>query len=146
MTEAPVLVTVVPASTAKDVAVPSPTGAWAAHAARIPTTPPRSTIPATIVTAAQRRRRPVEPASASCAMDTSCTNSTLQARNRRYRSRRGQVRYLTGCWQGPADSGGMTGAREQATPYISGLGAPRAAGRGGGQRLARRHGAAGRRV
>jgi hypothetical protein len=32
MTEAPVLVTLLPASTANDVAVPSPTGGWAAWA------------------------------------------------------------------------------------------------------------------
>jgi hypothetical protein len=46
MTEGPVLVTVVPANTAKDVAVPSPTGAWAADAAGVPATPTTITMAA----------------------------------------------------------------------------------------------------
>ncbi|GAA1315791.1 hypothetical protein GCM10009610_38560 [Pseudonocardia xinjiangensis] len=53
MTEGPVLVTVEPASTAKDVAVPNPTGAWAdcADAGDIPATPTMSTMTAAVPTA-----------------------------------------------------------------------------------------------
>ncbi len=52
MVEGPVLVTVVPANTANDAAVPKPTGGWAAEAASIPTAPPRITVTPTTVAAA----------------------------------------------------------------------------------------------
>ena len=61
MTEGPVLVTVWPANTANDAALPSPTGAWAADATPTPTALPRSTMPAaTASSAAHRRRRRIE--------------------------------------------------------------------------------------
>jgi hypothetical protein len=44
MTDGPVLVTVLPANTAKDVAVPNPTCDWAADAAGVPTTPTTVTM------------------------------------------------------------------------------------------------------
>ena len=60
MIEGPVLVTVVPASTPKDVAVPNPTEGWAAYATGVPTTSPKITmavVPTASTTADQRRRR-----------------------------------------------------------------------------------------
>ncbi len=69
MTDGPVLVTVEPASTAKDVAVPKPTVDGAADACGVPTTPPKSTmaavVPAASAPASPRRshvlRGGVEP-------------------------------------------------------------------------------------
>jgi hypothetical protein len=61
MTEGPVFVTVVPASTAKGVAVPNPTEDWEADAADVPTMPTKITIatpvPTASVAATQRRSR-----------------------------------------------------------------------------------------
>jgi len=57
--EGPVLVTVLPASTAKDVAVPSPTVDWAADATGVPATSPTSTmavVAPTASSAAHQRR------------------------------------------------------------------------------------------
>ncbi len=51
MSDGPVLVTVVPASTANDVAVPNPTVDCAAAACGAPTTPPKSTMAAVVPTA-----------------------------------------------------------------------------------------------
>jgi len=49
--EGPVLVTVVPANTAKDVAVPNPTEDWAAAATGIPAIPLKITMAAMVPTA-----------------------------------------------------------------------------------------------
>jgi hypothetical protein len=57
MVEGPVLVTVVPANTAKDAAVPKPTGGCAAEAASIPTTPLKITVAPTTAAAKNQRRR-----------------------------------------------------------------------------------------
>jgi hypothetical protein len=57
MVEGPVLVTVVPANTAKDAAVPKPTGGCAAEAASIPTTPLTITVAPTTTAAKNQRRR-----------------------------------------------------------------------------------------
>lgn len=57
MIEGPVLVTVVPANTAKGVAVPNPTGGCAADATPPKTTSP-ATIPEAITTRSQRRTGP----------------------------------------------------------------------------------------
>ncbi len=57
MVDGPVLVTVVPANTAKEAAVPRPTAGWAAEAVSAPMTPLRITVvPTTPSTAANRRR------------------------------------------------------------------------------------------
>lgn len=51
MIDGPVLVTVVPANTAKDVAVPNPTEGWAADATGVPTTLPKTTTATMVPTA-----------------------------------------------------------------------------------------------
>jgi hypothetical protein len=59
MIEGPVLVTALPANTAKEVAVPKPTVGRAADATDVPATPPRLTmaaVAATASTAANQRR------------------------------------------------------------------------------------------
>jgi hypothetical protein len=56
-----VLVTVVPAKTANDVAVPNPTWGWAANADGVPANPPKiiaAAVPNTGATANQRRGLP----------------------------------------------------------------------------------------
>jgi hypothetical protein len=62
MTDLPVLVTVVPANTAKDLAVPRPTGGWAAVDANFQLMPPSTTMPVAIPSnsnaAIQLRRKP----------------------------------------------------------------------------------------
>jgi hypothetical protein len=63
MIEGPVLVTVEPANTAKDVAVPSPTGAWAADAVHLPESAPKIVKAAAVTTAnATANRRFRQPA------------------------------------------------------------------------------------
>ena len=61
MLEEPVLVTVVPASTAKEVAAPNPTEGCEAHATEVPDIPTKITTAALVPTAnaalTQRRRR-----------------------------------------------------------------------------------------
>jgi hypothetical protein len=54
--EGPVLVTVVPASTANDAAVPSPTGAWAAAGLTVRAKPLSNTIAASVATTATERK------------------------------------------------------------------------------------------
>jgi hypothetical protein len=53
-----VLVTVVPANTAKEVAVPNPTEGWAADAADVPATKHKTTTAAVLPTANQGRTQP----------------------------------------------------------------------------------------
>jgi hypothetical protein len=60
MTEAPVFVTVVPANTAKGVAVPKPTGGWAAEAVGVATNPLEIAKVAVITAATYQWRK--EPA------------------------------------------------------------------------------------
>src|SRR5579871_3904422 len=55
MTERPVLVTVLPARTAKGFAVPRPTGGWAPSAASESTAPPSNTTPAATAITTSRR-------------------------------------------------------------------------------------------
>jgi hypothetical protein len=64
MSDGPVLVTVVPANTAKLLAVPNPTGGWAANAGDVPANPQTTTMAAVVPTASTaaanpRRRSPV---------------------------------------------------------------------------------------
>jgi hypothetical protein len=88
MTEGPVLVTVVPANTAKDVAVPNTTSGLAADTAGVPPAPPQTTMAALVPSA----RRTASPA----------------AKERRRRARRAKrIVVFTGFpiihkyWEGP---------------------------------------------
>ena len=75
--EGPVLVTVVPANTAKDVAVPNPTGGWtdAANAAGAPAMSAAAAIVPTVNTALNLRRR-------LCPQALSVTDVTNSPRSR----------------------------------------------------------------